>query len=302
MPEINSQALKFHREQRHLTLDGLAELSKVDRSTINKIETGKRTKSRPSTLGKIAAALGVEVSELTGVAVGATNASPIASEKNQMNFRMANDVRNALNLTAMRYGVKASHILHLAPLLFRWAAETSLKWRGERLDEIETRLDALSHIATPKHLNDDVTHNWRADEPLNEERRSIAKRDLFGMLLPDDALPFDYEESEQNPMSQFLKSVAASLGDDVEFEHWSPRWSHPGYTLGKSEALGLVGGNEDAAQHIVDGYAPLHELPKEIREQGTEAVAQWAIETGQQYLNELIDLDSLILDMGGSDE
>lgn len=302
MPEIVPQALRLHRERKNLTLDELAAASHVDRGTINKIENGRRTKSRPSTLRSLADALRIDESELTTAPDDAPASTPSFSPKTQMNFRMANDARNALNLTAMRYGVKATHILHLAPLLFRWAADMSLKWRSERLAELEDHLAALENIRTPLHLNGNVTHNWRADEALDEERRSIAKRDIFGLQLSDDALAEDYEESEQNPMAQFLKSISLSLGDDVNFEYWSPHWSHPGYTLGKSEALDLVGGNETAAQHIVDGYAPLHELPTEVRKRGADAVAQWAIETGETDRNDLIDLNSLLLEIGGSDD
>lgn len=301
MPEINPKALRALREKQNLTLDELANKSKVDRGTISKIETGKRTNPRPSTLRKLAEALGVEPGELTGSDINETERSPL-SPKSQMNIRMANDARNALHLTAARYAVKPNHILHLAPLLFRWAAEMSLQWRRKRLAELETQLDALSNIVTPKHLSCVVIDNWRGDEVLADEKRSIDSHDLFGVLLKDDSLSANYEESEQNPMAQFLKSIAASLGDDVDFEHWSPHWSQPGFTLGKTEALELVGGDEEAAQQIVDGYAPLHELPKEVREQGPNAVAQWAIETGEKELRKLIDVDALMLDLGIDDE
>ena len=207
-----------------------------------------------------------------------------------------------LRLTAARFGVKPNHILHLAPLLFRWAAEMSLQWRRKRLAELEAQIDALSNMVTPKHLSGVVIDNWRGDQVLEDEQGSIDKRDLFGVLLKDDSLSATYEESEQNPMAQFLKSISASLGDDVEFEHWSPHWSQPGYTLGKAEALELVGGDAEAAQQIVDGYAPLHELPKEVREQGADAVAAWAIEIGNKELRKLIDVDALILELGIGDE
>ncbi len=301
MPEINPKALRVLREKKSLTLDELAVKSKVDRGTISKIETGKRTNPRPSTLRKLAKALGVEPDELTGSDIDEIERSPL-SPKSQMNIRMANDARNALHLTAARYGVRPNHILHLAPLLFRWAAEMSLKHRMERVIEIEANLDALSGAAAPNHLSGVLTDHWRGSDILDEERRSIANRDLFGEQISDNSVRVGYEESEQNPMAQFLKSISASLGDDVDFEHWSPHWSQPGYTLGKTEALELVGGDEQAAQKIVDGYAPLHELPKEVREQGPNAVAHWAIETGKLELRKLIDVDALMFELGVDDE
>jgi hypothetical protein len=226
---------------------------------------------------------------------------PPSSTKSQMNFRMPNDARNALNLTAMRYGVKPSHILHIAPYLFRWAAEASLKWRSDRVAEIEQQNAAMSGIAIPKHLDGNATYNWRGEEILDQERRSISNRDLFGLQVEDEALPHNYEESEHNPMVQFLRSAAALMGDDVEFEHWSPHWSQPGYTLGMPDALSLVGGDEAAAQHIVFGTAPLHELPKEIAGRGPAAVAEWANQIGQRYEDD-IDLEALLSDMGDDHE
>ena len=301
MPEINPRMLRALRDRKNLNLDVLAAKANVDRGTISKIETGKRTNPRPSTLRKLAGALGVEAEELTSSHIDEAERSPL-SPKSQMNFRMANDARNALQLTAIRYGVRPNHILHLAPLLFRWAAEMSLKHRMERVTEIEGHLDALLGAEAPKHLSGVLTDHWRGGEILDEERRSIANRDLFGEQVSDDAVGVSYEESEQNPIAQFLNSISASLGDDVDFEHWSPHWSQPGYTLGKTEALELVGGDEEAAQQIVDGYAPLHELPKEVREQGPNAVANWAIEIGKQELRKLIDVDALVLELGIDDE
>jgi transcriptional regulator with XRE-family HTH domain len=300
MPEINPKALRLHRDRKNLTLDDLASKATVDRGTISKIETGKRTNPRASTLRKLAEALGVEPGDLTSLDISGTERSPL-SLKSQMNFKMANDARNALHLTAIRYDTKPSHILHLAPLLFRWAAEMSLQWRRDRLAELESQLEALSKSSLPKHLSGVVIDNWRGDEILDDEQRSIDQRDIFGQLLNEDSFTASYEESEQNPMAQFLNSIAASLGDDVNFEHWSPHWGHPGYTLGKTEALELTGGNESAAQQIVDGYAPLHEMPKEVRDRGADAVAAWAIETGALKLSNLVDFDAILNEMGISD-
>jgi len=301
MPEINPKTLRVLRERKHFTLDELSTMAKVDRGTISKIENGSRINPRPSTIRKLAEALGVEAQELASADIEETERSPL-SPKSQMNIRMGNDTRNALHLTAIRYDVKPSHILHLAPLLFRWAAEMSLQRRRERLAEVTKHLDALSKVEAPQHLTELVSNNWRGDEALFDEERSINKRDLFGLLLNDDSLAEDYEESEQNPMAQFLKSISASLGDDVDFEYWSPHWSQPGYTIGKAEALGLVGGDEGAAHQIVSGYAPLHELPKNVRDQGPDAVAHWALETGKQEMRKLIDVDALMVNLGIDDE
>lgn len=86
-----------------------------------------------------------------------------------------------------------------------------------------------------------------------------------------------------NPFVSFLKSLADDLGDLADFEYWMLSWDQPGYRLGEVEALALTGGNEEAAHQIVCGYAPLHELPKSVEEAGPDALASWAIETGERY-------------------
>lgn len=301
MTEINPSALRSLRDRKKLSLDDLAAKAKVDRGTISKIETGKRLNPRATTVRKLADALGVEPDALSSTTYDETELSPL-SPKSQMNVRMANDARNALRLTAMRYGVTQSHILHLAPLLFRWAAEQSLEWRRARLSEIEARIDALANAPAPKHLSGSLCDHMNGWEVLEDERRSINRRDLFGVLLKDESLGYNYHEEEQNPMVQFLKTVAETLGDDVDFDHWSPRWGPPDYQLGYQEALELVGGDERAAHKVVSGFAPLHELPKEVREQGAPAVAEWAIETGDTELRKLIDIDALNFELGLEDD
>ncbi|WP_022683003.1 helix-turn-helix domain-containing protein [Sphingobium bisphenolivorans] len=298
MAEINPKNLRWLRERKNLTLDELAVRAKVDRGTISKIENGKRAAPRPSTVRRLASALGVDADALVGSDIEKPERSSVLSPKSQLNFKMSNDARNALNLTAARYNVKAGQILHLAPLLFYWAAEMSLKWRRERVDYIAQKLDALASAPQPKHLSGLATNNWQGEDIIAEERRSIERRDIFGIEIKDESVAFDYDHGEQNPMSQFLASVADSLGDNVQFEFWSPDWTQPLYTLGMEEALELVGGDEDAAHHIVHGNAPLHEMPKEVREGGEAVIAQWAKEHGDKALSSLMNLDQLLLGTG----
>lgn len=287
------------RERANLTLDELAAKASVDRGTINRLETGRQAVPRASTVRKLAEALGVSSETLSAGSDDEDAALPSFVRKTQMNVRIADDTRNALNLMAIRYGVKASHILHLAPLLFNWAAEASLKQRRRHLEEAHQRLAQLAALDGPKHLQHPADQNWRSEEALEEERRSIEKRDLFGLLLSDEALRDRYEESEHNPMAQFLSQLAKETGEGVEFEHWSPHWSHPGYTLGLDTATELAGGNEEAGWQIANGNAPLHDMPKSVRDGGGGAIAQWALECGQNSLNDLLDLAALDLGAGG---
>ncbi len=56
--------LKAIRQRRALSLSDLAKMSRVGRVTINRIENGKQ-KARPRTIRALAAALQIDVEELT---------------------------------------------------------------------------------------------------------------------------------------------------------------------------------------------------------------------------------------------
>lgn len=288
MHPINANNLKALRVQKRWSLDELALKSKVDRGTINRIETGKQTNNRRTTVERLASALETDIDTLTGPDLSAVEKDWESAAKSQLNIRIGNDARNALSLVAARYHIKPSHILQLAPLLFLWAAEESLKQRQQRLDDLAAQWEAIGPHARFQHLHGNLTYNWQGEEVMEEERRSIAKRDIFGLLIDDDARLPDYEESEQNPMAQFLRGLVASLGNLASFEHFAPFWDRPGYTLGRDEALAFVGGHEEAANHIVNGYAPLHELPKGVREAGPQEIARWAVERANATLDDIM--------------
>ena len=283
MTKINANNLRLLRARRNLTLDALEELSGVNRVTISRIENGSRQNSRRHTLEGLAKALSTDIETLTGPDLNeSTPDGPFSGRKSQMNVRMADDARNALALVALRYNVKPAHILHVAPFLFLWAAEESLRRRQRHLDEVASQWDLLGKLAGARHLSPKLQESWEAEDLMAAEEGSIRARDLFGLKIADEHLRDEYEDSEQNPFAWFLASLAADLGDLAEFEHWSPYWDGPGYTLGQDEAERLTGGNAAAAREIVHGYAPLHELTREIREAGPEAIAEWATEAGNK--------------------
>lgn len=298
MQEINSRNVRKLRVAQSLTLAQLAKISGVNQSTIHKIEAGKRPHPHLSTVKKLADHLGVQPDILMGEDMeDEGNSLEFFLRKSKFTFKMSDAARNSLRLVADRYGCEPEHILHVAPFLFHWAAEASLRERQARLDTINSQLSALETIEVPKHLADFYIEGWRGDDPLDAEQRSISKRDLFGLLSSDEALPADYEPAEDNPWVRFLKSLADQSGGTTEFDYWTPRWNHFAYSVARDDALSLVGGNEEAADHIISGRAQLHELPSAVREAGSHAVEEWAIEAGERAIDEFEKSD--LLGLGG---
>lgn len=287
MPTVNEKNLRKLRIGQSLTLLDLQDASGVNQSTIHKIETGRRPNPHLSTVRKLADALGVEPGILTGDDLeDEADSLEFFSRKSKLAFKMSDDARNSLRLVADRYGCEPEHILHVAPFLFHWAAEASLRDRQVRLDAINGHLSALEAVDAPKHLADFYFEGWRGDDVLEAEQRSINKRDLFGLISADEALPGDFEISTDNPWVRFLSALADQSGGSTEFEYWTPRWNHFAYSVAREDALALVGGNVEAAEHIMSGRARLHELPSSVRDEGAEAVARWAIAAGEKTTEE----------------
>lgn len=196
----------------------------------------------------------------------------------QLNLRVSDRTRNAHSLTAYRYGVTHAQIVEIAPLLFCWAAEQSLKRRRERLASIDKANDELARLQ-PSHLHAANFVNARSEGPLNAERQSVEKNDVFGKLIDGDGyesyLPDEYDEAEQNPFAVFLNGLTKELDDLATFANWDPDYS-PEYTVCRAKAVEYVAGDNEAADEILGGNVPLHKLPKELREKGKgEARATW---------------------------
>lgn len=299
MSRINPDILRAERERKGWSLNKLAKRAGVDPQSIHRIEKGDNESTRDSVIEKLASALGIPEGQLT-----ATTAAPLPDtepekpeekqSKSGLNLDVSDGARNALAFTARRYGVSNAQIVEIAPLLFLWAAEKSLEKRQNRLNDLNLRYEQISSAGEAfQHLHFRAFVNMNAEGTLLAEAESIEARDIFGKLIGGDSyesyLPDNYEESEANPMTIFLKELVSEFGDSTEFEWWYPD-SSPHYSICKAEVLEFVGGNEEAAKYIHSGQAPLRKLPKELRDNGKEAErAEWACKQGKQWLDSLLE-------------
>jgi transcriptional regulator with XRE-family HTH domain len=292
LPDI----LKQLRDEKRMSLDDLSKKSKVDKSTIHRIEQGKQRYQRQSTIDKLSRALNVEAGvliEKTARPPSTAEHDPTSSGKQQLNVRVDSSARNALALVAKRYNVSAPHIIEAAPLLFLLVAERSLQQRREKLDQLKAIIGEVeaSDVNFP-HVPESAF--CRGYEAVDYEDQSIKTRDLFGEVV-DEAPIHDgsesYENFEQNPFALFVKEEAQKVSQDIEIFGWSS-YSGPDYAICADEALAIVGGDEKAADDILCGRAPLNELPKELRGTNADLVkrAEWAKEKAKEQMLKLHDL------------
>lgn len=299
MSRINPEVLRAERVRKGWSLEDLARRSGVDAQSVHRIEKGGQKHNRKDVITSLANALGVTEDVLTG-----TNTTVMPEKKAEgpdeilsastFNLRVSDGARNALAFTARRYGVSNAQIVEIAPLLFFWAAEMSLKKRLNRLNDLNLKNEEISKMGEVfHHLHFRAFTIMNAENTLAAELESIEARDIFGAKIGGDSyesyLPDNYEESEDNPMTMFLKELVSEFGESTEFEWWYPD-SSPHYSICKAEVLKFVGGNEDAANYIHSGKAPLHKLPKELREKGKDLErAEWACEQGKQWLESILE-------------
>lgn len=275
---LNAKTLRDAREKKGWTQLQLSEATKINISTISRIERGKATRVRERTHKELARALGVSREELCPTP---------AAEREVIKLRVGSAARNALTLVARRYQVSREQVIEAAPLFFFIIAEQSLQQRRKRLDELQAAEDAARGAALPHlpyHPGDWMT--------LNFEARSIKARDLFGTIVadkvgrPDDP---DWREEKGNPFASFLnEALGATESDEVVL--WTPD-DGPSYAICEEEVAALVGGDEEAAQAIFNGGAALHEMPAEIRKSSPEERAKWArAQVPEVYLPNLDEL------------
>jgi transcriptional regulator with XRE-family HTH domain len=288
MPQIKPNVLKKLRETQNMTLERLKDESGVPIGTINKIERGRRNNVRLTTIERLARALKVSVEVLAG------NASADDASLNKLNLSNLNKselkviiddrCRNALQLVAWRYRISPEEIVNLAPFLLFCAAEKSLRGRNAALTQIENKFREIDSIRTSSlpHINFRIGQNMISEEIILLETESIEKRDLFGRIVEEESgdlavsIREDYDESEHNPFTGFLKTMASELSGQAEFE-WMYSSGSPHYEICRDTATKLVGGDEAAAEAIISGRAPLELLPKDLLSKDkAQERAEWA--------------------------
>ena len=127
MTIVNGKALTDARQRKRWTQIELSEATRIDVSTISRIERGNPTRVRDRTLRALANALDVAPESLCQTP---------EVERNAMKLDLSNVARNAFTLVAARYDITEEDIAEVAPLLFFIAAEQCLQERRKRIAEL----------------------------------------------------------------------------------------------------------------------------------------------------------------------
>jgi transcriptional regulator with XRE-family HTH domain len=299
----NGNNVRKLRLKRGWSLDRLSAEAGVNRQTIYRLESGKTKTTRSHTLDRLAKALQTTSEVLCGDEIDVAAIAQDTTPKSQMNVRLPRDVRNAISLVAVRYGVNASSIIEAAPLLFLCAAELSLQARQEKLDRYQERLSEIDADDTLPHVPISELRDWRMDAALSREQESIDARDIFGGLVHefDEDAEFygvSFVDSEKNPLVEFVRNWVKQI-KGASLDSWHPEYG-ASFEIGREDASALVGGDEEAIGHIMAGRAAIHELPRELRKQDdTVGRAKWAREQGEQWLRDHppVDIDQVYRDL-----
>jgi transcriptional regulator with XRE-family HTH domain len=288
MPKVVPFVLKQLRKTRGWTQEELANRAKLDKQTICRLEaeSSGQAETRQRTVDGLANALKADPSVITGktpLAETQDDEGPL-TQMSRLNFRVSTQARNALYLISERYNVSQSNIVELAPYLFCWAAEASLRQRKERVARAESALQAMRDADSAiDHL--ETSDFSEIQRKIEAEKDSIKFHDIWGKGTEFAAHSTDW--AFDNPFAVFLESLANDIEGDTTFDEYA-MGGFPFYRVCPEDALDLVGGDAELADAILDGRIVLHQMPKELCEPvKTKERVEWARAKLEDYQHAL---------------
>lgn len=279
---IRPDQLRALREQRGLTLEQLAEQSRVAKRTIQRLEKGEIAAPRGHTAKRLAKALGVKPADL--------GEEPRPGGK-PVHLRDALRPETWLHyeLIGRRFGVRVREVIEMAPLMFALLAEQSLAWRREQLGQFEDALNTAAELGKADRLR--FTCIDQARDYLVLEENAIWKGDLFGDPWEDvgDATYFEPGETV-NPFADYLRHLAADLEDEkvsVGYDSGIP--NVPSYRVYDDELERIIGGSKLARFALVLGEVKIADIPDELLAEDAppEERAAWIESSASEDLRSL---------------
>ena len=204
---INPLTLKTARKRRGLTQGQLARDIKCSKDTVSRWERGKSRRVRSHLRKPLCDALQVTWKRLT---------EPTIEQRQHLTgdvttkVPIRKDMRASLQLVAVRYGVSPTEVVNLAPLLFLIVAERSLLTRERRLKEMNAVVEEAEWklLDNSAHLGGIVcARSISADDILEQEKKSLSKRDVFGRIIE-----YQYRSgTDEGPFARYVRDLAKDL-------------------------------------------------------------------------------------------
>ena len=285
--QIQSDRLRELRLQKNLTIQQLAELSKISDRQLSRLEKNQEAAStaRERTIFKIAKALDVKPAVLTSdQPIPADTAKPKETNSNriQVGAQLLPEIHLAYSLIKRKYGVTPTTLFNAAPLLFVLLAENSLRWRKDKLNRIHEHIEQLQRSSTKNGHLSFVQAVWRIEEGASEEEESIRARDIFGRNIDGEAIELGFNRSTNNPFADYLRDLAESIEDPaiIEIEKaelgYAALRDFPEFEIFSTELQGIAGGSAKAMHALRRGYARVSEIPDEFwSDDATERRVNW---------------------------
>jgi transcriptional regulator with XRE-family HTH domain len=222
---INPATLKALRETKGLTQDKLVELvnrigrGRLDKRQLQRIEGKARLPGphyvREKTLLALARALSVSPAELQSAPEDSPAAPAEVDERLPLPVKVRPATVTKLDLIRSAYKVSLEEIIDLAPLMFAYHAESSLRERKQRLEgNLQLRERFLRAFPEMQHLLEEGEQ--ATPSKLQSEHMSLRGDDIFGMWLDPEV--FDGIELGDNPFAEYLQRLSAEFAAPSKLE------------------------------------------------------------------------------------
>ena len=280
-PTINSETLKQYRDHARLSQQGLADVSKVSKKTIARIEGGKSSANN-TTVSRLSKALGVSPEALS---------KPFSLNEQEENRYLGyqtskvtidGNAELAYQMVERCYGVSREDQLTMAPLFTALLAEGSLAWRRHALEEAEGAVNKLKETFNSRERLPDK-EIMDLERALLVERESIEQRDFFGKQViiesPKDTSPIRPDDIVCNPFRQYLAHLQLDT-ELIEFTNgfMSDRFSVGYYWVINSRELHRLTGSDPrnndpepsiwARRALQWGHVKVTDIPPDLMDDG----------------------------------
>ncbi len=291
---IHPEILKSLRRQANLSQTKLAEVARVGKATIARIEGGKGS-ANTTTVTWLADALGVSPSDMVDGPTKTVDSFDRERECRHLGYRRLKTIVRettalSFRMVEKRYGISWQQQIELAPLFAALLAEGSLAWRKEQLEQAEKAANILEAADCGHRLF--VVAAARAEEGVAAKQESIEQCDIFGKITCDSD-PF--LDDWTDPFSRYLQHLVKHSetikvvphGDDSDNDYWN--WAtavrfkdHASleYSIDAAELERLTGGDRWAMMALTRSHVKLDDIPDKLM--GEDAAADRIAWLGRQ--------------------